>query len=212
MDDEIIQLLAKTQLTMFETTDVGLVVYIDAVKQWRLPDLISVYANPIASSLMPIEATGDWDKLPENSQTILQGARYIGREAYERGEIGFGPPMQYTTTNAHGESVHLEIKGMVPGETSNGRITVVTVHDITGRVFRERINGGGHAVSSASIHRLTDRERSIALLIVEGLSTKEIAIELGISHRTVENHRSNIRRKMNLADRTISISECLSIL
>jgi len=52
MDDEIIQLLAKTQLTMFETTDVGLVVYIDAVKQWRLTDLISVYANPIASSLI----------------------------------------------------------------------------------------------------------------------------------------------------------------
>jgi FixJ family two-component response regulator len=42
---------------------------------------------------------------------------------------------------------------------------------------------------------LTDREREILLLIVAGHSNKEIAERLGISFRTVENHRAHIMEK-----------------
>lgn len=44
---------------------------------------------------------------------------------------------------------------------------------------------------------LTPREGEILRLIAEGRSSKEIAPVLGISIRTVENHRSNIMRKLN---------------
>jgi len=35
-------------------------------------------------------------------------------------------------------------------------------------------------------------------LVVKGLSTKEIATQLDISTRTVETHRANLMRKLNL--------------
>jgi DNA-binding NarL/FixJ family response regulator len=45
---------------------------------------------------------------------------------------------------------------------------------------------------------LTEREREVVQLVVKGLSTKEIARQLDISTRTVETHRANLMRKLNL--------------
>lgn len=47
---------------------------------------------------------------------------------------------------------------------------------------------------------LTDREREILQLIAESNSTKDIAGKLGISTKTVDNHRTNLMRKLNLHD------------
>jgi two-component system, NarL family, nitrate/nitrite response regulator NarL len=45
---------------------------------------------------------------------------------------------------------------------------------------------------------LTLSERRILRLIAEGLSSKEIGDQLSIHYRTVENHRSNMCRKLNI--------------
>jgi DNA-binding NarL/FixJ family response regulator len=45
---------------------------------------------------------------------------------------------------------------------------------------------------------LTDREREVFHLVVEGRSTKEIARALGISVKTAENHRSRLLAKLGL--------------
>lgn len=42
----------------------------------------------------------------------------------------------------------------------------------------------------------TARERAVAELIKDGLSTKEIAFELGITNNTAEAHRYNLMRKV----------------
>jgi len=47
---------------------------------------------------------------------------------------------------------------------------------------------------------LTDREREILRLVAESHSTKEIAQKLSISVKTVDNHRTNLMRKLNLHD------------
>ena len=44
--------------------------------------------------------------------------------------------------------------------------------------------------------RLTPREREILDLVVEGLSSKEIASRLTVSFKTVEAHRAKVMRKM----------------
>jgi DNA-binding NarL/FixJ family response regulator len=53
-------------------------------------------------------------------------------------------------------------------------------------------------ITNASYDTLTSREQEIMVLLAEGLSSKEIAEKLFISPKTVENHRSNILRKLNL--------------
>jgi DNA-binding NarL/FixJ family response regulator len=45
---------------------------------------------------------------------------------------------------------------------------------------------------------LTRRERAVIQLLAEGKGNKAVASELGISHKTVESHRSAIRRKLRL--------------
>jgi DNA-binding NarL/FixJ family response regulator len=45
---------------------------------------------------------------------------------------------------------------------------------------------------------LTATERRVLLLVAENKTNKEIGEELFISHRTVETHRSNICRKLDL--------------
>jgi two-component system NarL family response regulator len=48
---------------------------------------------------------------------------------------------------------------------------------------------------------LTQREREIVRLIVEGASNKEVASSLNISERTVKGHLSNVFQKLGVADR-----------
>ncbi len=55
-----------------------------------------------------------------------------------------------------------------------------------------------HAAPPRPLDLLTDREREVLHLVATGLSTKEIASKLDISTRTVETHRANLMRKLNL--------------
>ena len=68
----------------------------------------------------------------------------------------------------------------------------------------KRVDEAAHKQNAlACLAKLTQREREVMSLAVQGHSNKEIAACLGISHRTVEIHKSNIMRKtdsVNLLD------------
>jgi DNA-binding NarL/FixJ family response regulator len=52
--------------------------------------------------------------------------------------------------------------------------------------------------STDQVQSLTPREREVVQLIAEGRTTKEVAAILGVSEKTIEAHRSNILRKLQL--------------
>lgn len=53
-------------------------------------------------------------------------------------------------------------------------------------------------MSKISYHRLTNREIEIIKLICQGVSSSEVADKLFLSTRTVETHRRNIYRKIDI--------------
>ena len=65
-------------------------------------------------------------------------------------------------------------------------------------VFAQYIQGKRALEGTPEKSRLTDREREIVQLLAEGKSSKEIAMILGISVRTVETHRAAIMKKLGL--------------
>ena len=62
---------------------------------------------------------------------------------------------------------------------------------VLSRVRRRRSAG-------SPIEALSERESKVLKLIGTGLTTKEIAAELGIRPKTVESYRENLKRKLNL--------------
>ena len=54
-------------------------------------------------------------------------------------------------------------------------------------------------------HPLSDREMEVLSCVVKGMSNKEIASSLGISHQTVKNHVTSILRKFGVEDRTQAV-------
>jgi DNA-binding CsgD family transcriptional regulator len=60
--------------------------------------------------------------------------------------------------------------------------------------------------------RLSPAETQVANLIRQGKSTKDIAGLMGVATSTIDFHRTNIRRKLNLANRGINLKTYLSSL
>ncbi len=52
-----------------------------------------------------------------------------------------------------------------------------------------------------SYDRLSDREREILKLLAEGLSVKEVASRLNLSVKTVDTHKHNLMKKIDVHDR-----------
>jgi DNA-binding NarL/FixJ family response regulator len=51
---------------------------------------------------------------------------------------------------------------------------------------------------SSAVSVLSERERQVLTLIAEGLSSKEIARDLGVSLKTIESHRANLMDKLEI--------------
>jgi non-specific serine/threonine protein kinase len=66
----------------------------------------------------------------------------------------------------------------------------------------ERPPAGGETDGPLTTDPLTAREREVAAMVAQGMSNRQIAQELYISERTIENHVSKIRRKLGLRSRS----------
>lgn len=69
------------------------------------------------------------------------------------------------------------------------------------RLAAEPLPAGAAAGGEPTAPRLTDRETEVLRLVAKGLSYKQIAERLVISHRTVQNHVQNTLGKLQLHNR-----------
>ncbi len=122
------------------------------------------------------------------------------------------PPLPILVMSMHNESTHAEkalragAQGYIMKENADevlvdalrtilaGKLHVSNeVHE---KMLRTYVAGAEESAEPTGIDSLTDREKEIFELIGRGLTTREIADKLGGSPRTVEVHRSKIKKKL----------------
>jgi DNA-binding NarL/FixJ family response regulator len=69
---------------------------------------------------------------------------------------------------------------------------------VSGRVIEGYLEGKESQMPPSTLGLLSQREREVLKLIAEGYKNKEIATDLCISLKTVEKHRANLMKKLDL--------------
>jgi DNA-binding NarL/FixJ family response regulator len=107
------------------------------------------------------------------------------REAIEAGAAG------YLVKKSAAVELEQAITAVAGGENYFSPLVSATV-------IKNR--GGRLSADRALIERLTPRQREILQLIAERHATKEIAVILNISVKTVETHRAQLMQRLNIHD------------
>lgn len=115
----------------------------------------------------------------------VSGSEHIVRKAIEAGAQG------YLLKSDAGD----ELINAVEALQQNRLFWHVTVE---GGFFHKSLNPFQDCYKKVLPEILTRREREIVQLIAEGKGTKEIAVALGLSVKTVETHRANLMQKLDL--------------
>ena len=68
------------------------------------------------------------------------------------------------------------------------------------KVVKQYVKGARS--TATGYERLSDREREVLTLLAEGLALKEVAVKLVLSIKTVDAHKTNLMRKLDLHDRS----------
>ena len=69
---------------------------------------------------------------------------------------------------------------------------------VSGKVIEGYLEGKESQIPASKMGLLSQREREVLKLIAEGYKNKEIATDLCISLKTVEKHRANLMKKLDL--------------
>ncbi len=100
----------------------------------------------------------------------------------------------YIMKEAGGENLLAAIRQILRGE-------VYVSPQMSARIL-ETLSGRKPRGSSSPIGKLTDREFEVFQLIGAGKSTRDIAVQLHLSPKTVDVHRGHIKEKLELKDTT----------
>ena len=123
------------------------------------------------------------------------------------------PRLPILVISMHDESLYAERvlraggRGYIMKQEGGKRLMQAIRQVLDGRIYvSEKVssrileNVSGHRSDSQSpVERLSDREFEVFQMLGQGQATREIAQHLHLSIKTVEVHRANIRRKLELA-------------
>ncbi|MBK7130933.1 MAG: response regulator transcription factor [Crocinitomicaceae bacterium] len=73
-------------------------------------------------------------------------------------------------------------------------------NDVTLSLLDKTIKNHSESNTTTDLSELTERETEILKLVAEGMTNKEIGDELNISHRTVDTHRTNLMKKLDVTN------------
>lgn len=150
----------------------------------RRPDIVLMDIN--MPKLSGIDATRQLGKAGCPSKILvlsMHESRAYVEEVLRAGASG------YVVKNSASKDVHNAIDAVRAGASYLSPAITQQVVDAIARPG----DGGPSGVAM-----LTDREREVLKLIAEGLSSKEIASELGVSLKTIDSHRSNLMEKLDI--------------
>jgi DNA-binding NarL/FixJ family response regulator len=97
----------------------------------------------------------------------------------------------YVLKDATHDELRSAIRAVVAGKT-------FLSPDVSGRVITNYLRAGNATATVRPWDTLTHREREILKLIAEGHGNRAIAVSLNLSVKTVEKHRSNLMKKLDL--------------
>lgn len=97
----------------------------------------------------------------------------------------------YILKDATHEELRVAIRSILNGKT-------YLSPDISGKVVHGYLSAGKPDAVTSSLDTLTHREREVLKLIAEGRPNKYISDYFCLSIKTVEKHRSNLMKKLNL--------------
>ncbi|HXV21712.1 MAG TPA: response regulator transcription factor [Desulfuromonadales bacterium] len=127
------------------------------------------------------------DTSPETKVVILS---MYEKEAYARQALDAGA-LGYILKGGPSEEILGAIRAVAKGR-------YFLSSSITSSVVDVYLKGRSTATPDEGYQSLSERERQVFMLLVEGLSTIQIADTLCISPKTVEKHRLNIATKLGM--------------
>lgn len=168
--------------------------------------------NPIANNKLHCEIMQTIvQKTPETGILVLTAMReqaYV-REAFRCGAKGYLP--QDTTINDLLTGIVAVARNQyylspeIPQESLLEFLAQLAKNDAN------QANGATNGSDDPAYQALTEREREILKLVSEGLTNGEVADKLNISVRTVETHRANVMKKLDVKNHSEMIKYAIKI-
>lgn len=155
-----------------------------AVVMDKQPDVVLMDLN--MPKLSGIEATRQLDRAGCRSKILVlsmqEGQGHV-EEVLRAGASGF------VVKNSASTDVYNAIDAVRSGASY---LSPAITQQVVDAIARAKTTG------SSAVSILTEREREVLKLITDGLSSKEIASDLGVSLKTIDSHRSNLMKKLDI--------------
>ena len=123
------------------------------------------------------------------------------------------PGVAVLVISMHDETLYAEralragARGYIMKHEGGKKLMAAIRHVLSGQIYvsekmsaklLESFSGQSEPAGRRPMENLTDREFEVLQLLGEGKGTRQIAEQIHLSNKTVEAHRANIKRKLNL--------------